>query len=38
MNAPNVPVLMYHHVTPAGGMINAMPDVFEAQIARLARA
>ena len=23
MNAPNVPVLMYHHVTPAGGMINA---------------
>ncbi|MOA61340.1 hypothetical protein D3C78_1864560 [compost metagenome] len=38
MNAPNVPVLMYHHVTPAGGMINALPDVFEAQISRLARA
>ncbi|KOQ17861.1 hypothetical protein ABW36_30395, partial [Achromobacter xylosoxidans] len=38
MNAPNVPVLMYHHVTPAGGMIAATPEVFEAQIARLARA
>ncbi|PTN52079.1 hypothetical protein DAI43_06145, partial [Achromobacter xylosoxidans] len=38
MNAPNVPVLMYHHVTPAGGMIAATPDVFEAQISRLARA
>ena len=36
-SAPNVPVLMYHHVTPAGGMI-ATPDVFEDQIARLARA
>lgn len=38
MSAPNVPVLMYHHVTPAGGMIAATPDVFEAQISRLARA
>lgn len=37
-NAPNVPVLMYHHVTPKGGMIAATPDVFEAQIARLAAA
>ena len=36
-SAPNVPVLMYHHVTPAGGMIAATPDVFEDQIARLAR-
>ncbi|KOF53961.1 MULTISPECIES: polysaccharide deacetylase family protein [unclassified Achromobacter] len=38
MNAPNIPVLMYHHVTPAGGMIAATPQVFEDQIARLARA
>ncbi|MFU2051325.1 polysaccharide deacetylase family protein [Bordetella hinzii] len=37
-NAPNVPVLMYHHITPAGGMIAATPQVFEAQIAALARA
>ncbi|WP_459614808.1 polysaccharide deacetylase family protein [Bordetella sp. 2513F-2] len=37
-NAPNVPVLMYHHVTPAGGMIAVTPEVFEAQIAGLARA
>ncbi|OZI49117.1 polysaccharide deacetylase family protein [Bordetella genomosp. 5] len=37
-SAPNVPVLMYHHVTPEGGMINATPDVFEAQIASLAAA
>ena len=36
-SAPNVPVLMYHHVTPAGGMIAATPDVFEDQIARRAR-
>ena len=27
---------MYHHVTPAGGMIAATPDVFEDQIARRA--
>src|SRR5690606_22491480 len=37
-NAPNVPVLMYHHVTPAGGMIAVTPEVFEQQIAGLARA
>ena len=37
-NAPTVPVLMYHHVTPAGGMIAVTPEVFAAQIARLARA
>ncbi len=37
-NAPNVPVLMYHHITPKGGMIAATPAVFEAQIAALARA
>ena len=30
MNAPNVPVLMYHHVTPAGRVIAATPHVFEA--------
>lgn len=35
--AHNVPVLMYHHVTPAGGMIAATPAHFESQIARLAR-
>lgn len=27
-----VPVLMYHHVTPAGGMINATPQNFESQL------
>jgi peptidoglycan/xylan/chitin deacetylase (PgdA/CDA1 family) len=27
-----VPVLMYHHVTPEGGMINVSPDNFEAQL------
>lgn len=37
-NAPNVPVLMYHHVIPAGGMLAVTPDVFESQIASLARA
>jgi peptidoglycan/xylan/chitin deacetylase (PgdA/CDA1 family) len=35
--AHNVPVLMYHHVTPAGGMIAATPANFESQIAWLAR-
>ena len=30
-----VPVLMYHHVTPAGGMINVSPENFEAQLAWL---
>lgn len=37
-NAPSVPVLMYHHVTPAGGMIATTPPVFAEQMARLARA
>ncbi|MCD0502067.1 polysaccharide deacetylase family protein [Bordetella petrii] len=37
-NAPNIPVLMYHHVSPSGGMIAVTPDVFEQQIAGLARA
>src|SRR5690606_16547296 len=37
-NAPNVPVLMYHHVSPSGGMIAVTPEVFEQQIAGLARA
>lgn len=27
-----VPVLMYHHVTPAGGVINATPAHFESQL------
>jgi peptidoglycan/xylan/chitin deacetylase (PgdA/CDA1 family) len=36
--AHNVPVLMYHHITPAGGMIAATPAHFESQIARLADA
>ncbi|MBC2770853.1 polysaccharide deacetylase family protein [Pusillimonas minor] len=27
-----VPVLMYHHVTPAGGVINATPGHFESQL------
>jgi peptidoglycan/xylan/chitin deacetylase (PgdA/CDA1 family) len=36
--AHNVPVLMYHHVTPAGGMIATTPAHFESQVARLARA
>lgn len=34
----NVPVLMYHHVSPVGGMIAVTPQTFEAQIAGLARA
>lgn len=37
-NAPNVPVLMYHHVTAAGGLIAVTPQVFEQQIKSLARA
>lgn len=36
--ARNVPVLMYHHVTPAGGMICTTPDLFDDQMAGLARA
>lgn len=35
--AHNVPVLMYHHITPAGGMIAATPANFESQIEWLAR-
>jgi peptidoglycan/xylan/chitin deacetylase (PgdA/CDA1 family) len=35
--AHNVPVLMYHHITPVGGMIAATPANFESQIAWLAR-
>ena len=35
--APNVPVLMYHHITPAAGMICTTPDLFEDQLAGLAR-
>jgi peptidoglycan/xylan/chitin deacetylase (PgdA/CDA1 family) len=27
--ASTVPVMMYHHVTPQGGMINASPEHFE---------
>lgn len=37
-NMPAVPVLMYHHVTPEGGMIAVTPEVFDRQIAALARA
>ncbi|MFT0534093.1 polysaccharide deacetylase family protein [Castellaniella hirudinis] len=32
-----VPVLMYHHVTPAGGAINVTPDHFRGQLAWLRR-
>jgi peptidoglycan/xylan/chitin deacetylase (PgdA/CDA1 family) len=35
-SAHNVPVLMYHHVSPTGGMIAVTPDTFDAQIRRLA--
>ena len=31
-----VPVLMYHHVTPEGGVLNCTPKNFEAQMAYLA--
>lgn len=34
---PPVPVLMYHHVCPAPGMINTTPGHFERQLAWLAR-
>ncbi|NYT76893.1 polysaccharide deacetylase family protein [Alcaligenaceae bacterium] len=37
-STPAVPVLMYHHVTPEGGMIAVTPEVFDRQMARLARA
>lgn len=36
-NRTIVPVLMYHHVTPAGGFINAMPDHFRDHLAWLKR-
>lgn len=35
--AHNIPVLMYHHVTPAAGMIAATPANFESHMAWLAR-
>lgn len=35
--AVTVPVLMYHHVSPSGGMIAASPENFENQLAWLAR-
>lgn len=35
MNA--LPVLMYHHVTPAPGLVTVSPDTFRAQMAWLAR-
>jgi len=35
--AVTVPVLMYHHVSPSGGMIAASPENFEDQLAWLAR-
>lgn len=34
--AKTVPVLMYHHVTPEGGVLNCTPKNFEAQMAYLA--
>lgn len=34
-NAPNVPVLMYHHISPAGGMICTTPQHFNDQLAAL---
>lgn len=30
--AKTLPVMMYHHVTPEGGMINATPENFESQL------
>lgn len=35
--AHNIPVLMYHHVSPSAGMITSSPLNFERQIAWLAR-
>jgi len=29
---PAIPVLMYHHVNPAGNFINVKPDIFELQM------
>ena len=37
MAAHTVPVLMYHHVRPGGGMIGATPEHFEDQLRWLAR-
>ncbi len=34
-SAHNVPVLMYHHVSPSPGMITTSPDNFDSQIAWL---
>lgn len=36
-NAHSVPVLMYHHVSPVEGAINASPENFEDHLAWLAR-
>lgn len=35
--ATTVPVMMYHHVTPQGGMINATPEHFEQHLQWLQR-
>ncbi|MGO3130966.1 MAG: polysaccharide deacetylase family protein [Alcaligenes sp.] len=35
--ASTVPVMMYHHVTPEGGMINASPEHFEQHLQWLQR-
>lgn len=35
--AQTVPVLMYHHVSPSGGMITTSPDNFERQLVWLRR-
>lgn len=36
-SAHSVPVLMYHHVSPAGGFISVTPEHFDSQLAWLAR-
>ena len=36
--AHNVPVLMYHHISPAAGMICTTPELFDDQLAGLVRA
>lgn len=35
--APNIPVLMYHHVSPSPGSLTTSPENFERQIAWLAK-
>ena len=35
--AHSVPVLMYHHVSPAGGFISVTPENFDSQLAWLAK-